>query len=1031
MSNDYCVIRPAMMCVRLMASTALGLGLSALMAQPATAACTATSAAVVCGLTSTADTTNAGASPASDRHYIVDTSASPFTGSVSSGAVVSGSGLAFTETAGGGGSLSVANEGGIVIDAGSTAFQGGSAALQINTSGATPTIYSGSGALTNLGTGGNALTILSSGSGAITANVGGDMTAAQAGDAVAVFKVVGAAGGDINVTTASGSVFRSGFVGVRVEAHDVAHTGNLTVANNAAIYNLVGAPNTLEYGVEVGTAGLGAVAISNTGTLGSAGELIQIYGLFGSIINSASTADLTVANGSGSIFANNGILARSQGTGTITVTTGTGSINAVTSGIRVFADGLNMSNVTTGSGAVIASDSGGIGIDVLGGDGATFITTGGTISGGTDGIRARTRSTQDFAVDGVTAGSAGAGILSDTAANRSVLIGLNGNVTGGTAAILLASTGGATVTNSGSVGGSPSGLALDAASAGATALTNQSSGSINGRITLGGAADTFSNAGVFTTQGNNDFGAGSDTFTNAASGTITLAGATAFANLESFTQNGRINLNAFTLSGSGDFINAGTLDTGGNAGLAGFTALSNSETLDLAAGTFTAPPGVFTNSGTILADEGASRITGQSDFVNTGVIDLQEGAVGDTLTINSSFSASGSSALLIDYGGSSADTLVITGTASGSTIVDVRYAGGGLIDVDGILVVDSSSSTADAFVLGNVGGSASPLVDYSLVQNGADFFLIAAPTEPLLEPLAVFGLVRTLWHQSADEVIAQTRLRGDTEGTRVWAHVYAGKDSHDDRADVQSIDGAQFGTEFDIETSRFGLQGGVDFGLRGGRVGLTAGYARAKAEENGNGDSVIPELKGNGWNIGVYGQYGSSAGVHAEFLAKHDRFDMDFETGTFEGVSGNVRSTGLNGSVGYRLDIGGRAMLDASAGLSHVRTKIEDIGAFGFAWDMRTLKSTRGRAGLRATFAGRMAPYAGAAVHHEFDGDGKISLFDGGENFELRADGRTTWLRLDGGIAPNPAGLTLAAWADLGDRRGFGLRAGYRFGGKR
>ena len=60
---------------------------------------------------------------------------------------------------------------------------------------------------------------------------------------------------------------------------------------------------------------------------------------------------------------------------------------------------------------------------------------------------------------------------------------------------------------------------------------------------------------------------------------------------------------------------------------------------------------VFTNTGTILADEGASTITGQTSFANSGTIDLQDGAVGDVLTINSAFVGSGGSKLLIDFNG--------------------------------------------------------------------------------------------------------------------------------------------------------------------------------------------------------------------------------------------------------------------------------------------------------------------------------------------------------------------------------------------
>ena len=76
--------------------------------------------------------------------------------------------------------------------------------------------------------------------------------------------------------------------------------------------------------------------------------------------------------------------------------------------------------------------------------------------------------------------------------------------------------------------------------------------------------------------------------------------------------------------------------------------MSNAGTLDLAPGTLTVPAVVFTNTGTILADEGASTITGQTNFANSGTIDLADGATGDNLTINSAFVGSGGSNLIVD-----------------------------------------------------------------------------------------------------------------------------------------------------------------------------------------------------------------------------------------------------------------------------------------------------------------------------------------------------------------------------------------------
>ena len=115
--------------------------------------------------------------------------------------------------------------------------------------------------------------------------------------------------------------------------------------------------------------------------------------------------------------------------------------------------------------------------------------------------------------------------------------------------------------------------------------------------------------------------------------------------------------------------------------------------------------------------------------------------------------------------------------------------------------------------------------------------------------------------------------------------------------------------------------------------------------------------------------------------------------------------------------------------MSFVRTKFDDINALGFGYDLGTVKSTRGRAGLRATFGGKWAPYIDGTVYREFRGDSQVALFDGLNTYDLENSGKATWFRVEGGVLPNPTGLMLAAWADLGDRKGLGARLGFRFGG--
>src|SRR4030095_41445 len=151
---------------RVLSGAALGFGLAILVPQQAQATCTVSPAAtpvtgtVTCATTTTTDTTNAGASPASDRNYNVDTAAGAVTGTVSSGAVVDGFGLAFTNTVGGANALNVVNDGTIQVNAGNAPTTGSTdAALAISAIGATSVNYSGTGDILNLGTTGSGIFI--------------------------------------------------------------------------------------------------------------------------------------------------------------------------------------------------------------------------------------------------------------------------------------------------------------------------------------------------------------------------------------------------------------------------------------------------------------------------------------------------------------------------------------------------------------------------------------------------------------------------------------------------------------------------------------------------------------------------------------------------------------------------------------------------------------------------------------------------------------------------------------------------------
>ena len=200
-------------------------------------------------------------------------------------------------------------------------------------------------------------------------------------------------------------------------------------------------------------------------------------------------------------------------------------------------------------------------------------------------------------------------------------------------------------------------------------------------------------------------------------------------------------------------------------------------------------------------------------------------------------------------------------------------------------------------------------------------------------------------------------------------------------------------------------------GFGGGRFGVAGGYEYDKANSAAN-------VRLKGWNIGAYGQFGGEVGVHGVGLFKHDHYKVNFRSGAFIGNSSRGHSTGVDGAHGYRFPIGS-ANLDAN------------IGAFGFNYDYGKISSTRGRAGLRVVFGSKgRRPYVDATVYHEFRGHGRVALFDSVNTYDLGVSNKGTWACGEVGIGgpSNGAGPIFAAWGELGDRKGVGLRLGFRFG---
>ena len=452
---------------------------------------------------------------------------------------------------------------------------------------------------------------------------------------------------------------------------------------------------------------------------------------------------------------------------------------------------------------------------------------------------------------------------------------------------------------------------------------------------------------------------------------------------------------------------------------------------------FGAGADVFTSSGTVrtaISSALAETVVfaGLESFANAaGLIDLRDGGVGDVFSLSGNYAATGDARLGVDIGGSIAgltgDLLTIGGTTSGTTSVLLNIlASAAVVDPDGVRIVDASGGTGLFTGSFNTG-----FINYDVIMIGPDAFVVSSADEGVFDVGLLGTMAQDMWYQSADSHLACSASRKNDFGAdrksniALCAQLYVSHDRYGDSSNSATLFGSTFDYSDRIKTKRRGAQ--ADLGYRVGgsfTVGLTAGYAHARTENAGSGTALDVE----GYNLGAFAQYGSKVGFYGSLLAKWDRFDTRVASGLAIGsIRPDGRSFGVDGEIGWRTTNLG-PMFDLYAGVSHVRTKLDDFTAGFIDFSPDRMTSTRGRLGARLGWSGSWAPFIDAKLFHEFSGDSDIQVGSGLLSDSFERHGRGTWARLEGGIGGGTGGgPLLTAWGEFGDVRGWGLRAGFRF----
>ncbi len=685
-----------------------------------------------------------------------------------------------------------------------------------------------------------------------------------------------------------------------------------------------------------------------------------------------------------------------------------------------------------------------------------YTSTGTTITEGTNTLIG---GTSVIATTGtiVVTGIGGVGVRSNSTDGDSIITGGSTTFTNvnnrGSFGITSQSIGGVSIVNTGvvTVGGiGPDNFGVSAiSSASASGVCGGTFVNVTGNVTVSngtgisagscGASTVTVNAGrTVSATATIDVNAGPNVVTHAGIAILNLAATTATTDVSGTVDVGAANVAIDTSRGFGTdgllsvtTINPGGLVIGrfdGNAGSDLFTnngAFTTSGISDFKAGTDR-----LTNSGTLSAS-GVTTFAGLESLTNSGTISLQNGAASDLLTIAGNYSGTGAARLLLDVSATGSDRIVIGGAASGSTIIGFNPVGGAPLITTGLLLIDAGTATTGAFTLAGASLS-SGFINVSLEQRGADFYLVATPNVAAFQPLALSNMAKDMWYQSGDVYTAYAALRRNGLGASrsrpasLWGQLYASRERSGERDAITA-----FGGDFDIDnrirTDQRGAQAGLDFQPTVGNVviGFTAGYQRAEADFRSGAGGFLAR----GFNVGSYVIVGRATGLYGGLLAKYDENHVRIGNGAFGDADGSPSFTsgGIEGEAGYRFALNG-LNLDFGAGLARVNTRINRFDAGRIGYDFDNARSLRGRLGARVGLGGRWGPYLDGKLFHEFYDDARVTFINGSQRAAVETEGRGTWGRVEAGIGGHDGkGPIAALWGEMGDVKGIGARAGFRF----
>ena len=756
------------------------------------------------------------------------------------------------------------------------------------------------------------------------------------------------------------------------------------------------------YGVYARNQGTGALAVTSTG-MATGGSDEGIYAF-----NSINGSSLTI-NAAETLGGTNGIRALNLGTAGLTIST-TGDVTGQSAdGIYAYNSANDVSAsmlITQAAGTTITGAVDGIYANNLGGS-LTINALGTVIGLADDGIDARNAvGTTNLSITSDVATGADNGVFASNLGTGALMITSTGTATGsvfiGIVALNSANGTDLTVTADNVTGGIHG---IYAVNQGAGPLAITTSGTVEGGIGTAVIAATAGSTIAVNNNGTLESGAGLALVTNGGVTTLTNTG----------TINGGVQLSAFN-------------DVSNNSGV--FNAVIDSD--------FGAGNDLFTNTGTV-ASAGAVTLIDLEQFTNSGLVTMTNDVIGDVFTIDGAYVGdNGTLGFDVNFDGAGvADTLVILGAATGTTLLSINDISISPNFDNTILVVDAGAgSAADAFTL-DLESPTIGFLTYDLFFEMAanDFFLSNTIGTPVFQTLKFAEGAQSLWYRSADAWAAHMASRRDAPDSALWMQTYGATTDRDESSDFTSGGFSQAIT-LDYSQDYFGLQAGYDFGPgatdgEGVLFGVTGGYLNSTLGFEGLADRVEYDV----FNIGAYAGF-KAGGFFANALAKYDFIDADVTAPT-PGYSAQLdgEAYGARFEAGYRMG-GDSFFAESVVSIEYQRSNLDDFSALGATIDFDRFKGLRGMAGLRLggqspiNGANTLTYYAGGHAVKEFEGDDGLLFTSGTSSIRIANDPQDTFGRFELGVnIATPGGVTgfIEGNADIGgDYQSYGGRAGLR-----